>query len=152
MGAEGATAPSAPLRPRPSLALVLPPSRIERGPACRPRGSPTHGIATRRRARRATPERVRGSARTRGPPGARMSAQTAMPARTGKEFLQGLKDERQIWVGEERVRDVATHPALAGAARFVASLYDLQHEAAQACLMPDPETGEPINVSHMIPR
>ena len=81
-----------------------------------------------------------------------MSAQTAMPARTGKEFLQGLKDERQIWVGEERVRDVATHPALAGAARFVASLYDLQHESAPACLMPDPETGEPINVSHLIPR
>jgi 4-hydroxyphenylacetate 3-monooxygenase/anthranilate 3-monooxygenase (FAD)/4-hydroxyphenylacetate 3-monooxygenase len=48
-----------------------------------------------------------------------MGAQIAMPARTGKEFLQGLEDERQIWVGEERVRDVAAHPALAGAARFV---------------------------------
>jgi hypothetical protein len=24
-----------------------------------------------------------------------------MPARTGKEFLQGLKDDRQIWVGSE---------------------------------------------------
>ncbi len=75
-----------------------------------------------------------------------------MPARTGKEFLQGLRDERQIWVGHERVRDVAGHPALAGAARFVASLFDLQHEAASVCLMPDPETGEPINVSHLIPR
>jgi hypothetical protein len=49
-----------------------------------------------------------------------MSAQTAMPARTGKKFLQGLEDERQIWVGEERVHDVAAHPAPAGAARFVA--------------------------------
>jgi len=37
-----------------------------------------------------------------------------MPARTGKEFLQGLKDDRQIWVGGERVRDVAAHPAFAG--------------------------------------
>lgn len=70
-----------------------------------------------------------------------MCAQTAMPARTGEEFLQGLEDERQVRVGEEGVRDVAAHPALAGAARFVASLYDLQHEAAPACLMPDPETG-----------
>ena len=75
-----------------------------------------------------------------------------MAARTGKEFLQGLKDERQIWVGDERVRDVAAHPAFTGAARFVASLFDLQHEAAPTCLMPDPETGEPINVSHLIPR
>ena len=84
--------------------------------------------------------------------GARIGGQTAMPARTGKEFLKALKDERQIWVGDERVSDVAAHPAFAGAARFVASLYDLQHEAASVCLMPDPETGEPINVSHLIPR
>jgi len=76
----------------------------------------------------------------------------AMPARTGKEFLTALRDERRIWVGDERVSDVAAHPAFAGAARFVASLFDLQHEAAGACLMPDPETGEPINVSHLIPR
>ena len=75
-----------------------------------------------------------------------------MPARTGKEFLKSLRDDRQIWVGDERVRDVAGHPALAGAAHFVASLFDLQHEAASVCLMPDPETGEPINVSHLIPR
>jgi 4-hydroxyphenylacetate 3-monooxygenase len=75
-----------------------------------------------------------------------------MPARTGKEFLHGLKDDRQIWVGSERVRDVAAHPAFAGAARSVAALFDLQHEAADVCLMPDPETGELINVSHVIPR
>src|SRR5438445_11659613 len=75
-----------------------------------------------------------------------------MPARTGKEFLQGLKDDRQIWVGGERVRDVAAHPAFVGAARSVAALFDLQHEAAGLCLMPDPETGELINVSHIIPR
>jgi len=75
-----------------------------------------------------------------------------MPARTGKEFLQGLKDDRRIWVGAERVRDVPTHPAFAGAARSMAALFDLQHEAAAVCLMPDPETGELINVSHIIPR
>jgi 4-hydroxyphenylacetate 3-monooxygenase len=75
-----------------------------------------------------------------------------MPARTGKEFLQGLRDDRQIWVGDERVADVAAYPLFAGAARFLGSLFDLQHEAASVCLMPDPETGEPINVSHLIPR
>jgi 4-hydroxyphenylacetate 3-monooxygenase len=75
-----------------------------------------------------------------------------MPARTGKEFLQGLKDDRRVWVGGERVGDIASHPAFAGAARSVAALFDLQHEAADVCLMPDPETREPINVSHLIPR
>jgi 4-hydroxyphenylacetate 3-monooxygenase len=81
-----------------------------------------------------------------------MAGHKVMPARTGTEFLQGLRDDRQIWVGRERVTDVVGHPAFVGAARFVASLFDLQHEAADVCLMPDPETGEPINVSHMIPR
>ena len=75
-----------------------------------------------------------------------------MPARRGEDFLRGLKDDRRVWVGDDRVSDIAGHPAFEGAARFVASLFDLQHEAAAVCLMPDPETGEPINVSHLIPR
>lgn len=75
-----------------------------------------------------------------------------MAARTGKEFLQSLKSAREVWVGGERVTDVASHPAFAGAAATLAEVFDLQHQAPEVCLMPDPETGEPINVSHMIPR
>ena len=75
-----------------------------------------------------------------------------MPARTGKEYLDGLRDDREVWLNGERVTDVTAHPALAAAARSVASLYDLQHEEAGDCLMADPETGEPVNVSHVIPR
>ncbi len=30
-----------------------------------------------------------------------------MPARTGAQFLAGLKDDREVWVDGERVRDVA---------------------------------------------
>jgi 4-hydroxyphenylacetate 3-monooxygenase oxygenase component len=75
-----------------------------------------------------------------------------MPARTGAELLRGLRDDREVWIGGERVRDVVAHPAFAGAAQGVASVFDLQHHAAADCLFPDPETGEPINVSHMIPR
>ena len=36
-----------------------------------------------------------------------------MPARTGKEFLKGLRGPREIWVDGERVTDVAAHPKLA---------------------------------------
>jgi len=75
-----------------------------------------------------------------------------MGARTGKEFLNGLKTPRDIWVGDDKVTDVAAHPAFAGAAQTLAQVFDLQFEAREDCLMPDPETGEPINVSHMIPR
>ena len=74
-----------------------------------------------------------------------------MAARTGEQFLAGLRDHREIWLGDHRVADVTTDPALAGAARTMAGLFDLQHAAAETCLIPDPETGEPINASHMIP-
>lgn len=75
-----------------------------------------------------------------------------MGARTGAEFLKGLKSPRAIWLGREKVTDVVEHPAFIGAAHALAEVFDLQHREAETCLMPDPETGEPINVSHMIPR
>ena len=75
-----------------------------------------------------------------------------MSARTGAQFLSGLNDDRSIWVGGEKVSDVAGHPAFSGAAHALAEVFDLQHSAADVCLMPDPETGEPINISHIIPR
>jgi len=74
-----------------------------------------------------------------------------MAARTGAQYLEGLKRPREIWVDGARVDDVVAHPSLRGAARALADVYDLQHEAADVCLMPDPETGEPIGVSHMLP-
>ncbi len=75
-----------------------------------------------------------------------------MPARTGQQFLNGLREPREIWVGDDKVADIAGHPAFAGAAEAMAGVFDLQHQHGADCLAPDPETGEPINVSHLIPR
>lgn len=77
-----------------------------------------------------------------------------MPARTGDEFLKGLQSRgREVWLGNERVDDVVEHPSFSAAAHTLAEVYfDRQHAHADVCLIPDPETGEPINVSHMIPR
>ena len=76
-----------------------------------------------------------------------------MGARTGQEFLGGLRrTARTVWLGDERVADVTTHPALAQAARTLAGVFDRQHQFADECLIRDPETGEAINASHMIPR
>jgi 4-hydroxyphenylacetate 3-monooxygenase len=73
-------------------------------------------------------------------------------ARTGKEYVAGLRDGREIWLDGRRVDDVTDHPALAGAIETMSDLYDLQHECADVCLTADPDTGEPINVSHVVPR
>ena len=82
----------------------------------------------------------------------RLVKEARVSARTGAAFLRGLKDSRELWLGSERVDDATTHPALTGAAHAIAEVFDLQHTHADICLMPDPETGEAINVSHMIPR
>ena len=76
-----------------------------------------------------------------------------MAARTGEQFLERLrKTPRQLWVGDERVGDVSDHPALAGAARTLAMVFDRQHRHADECLVVDPDSGEPTNISHVFPR
>jgi 4-hydroxyphenylacetate 3-monooxygenase len=76
-----------------------------------------------------------------------------MGARTGAQFLAGLrKTKREIWVDGERIDDVTTHPKLKGGAESLAAMFDRQHAYAAECLYTDPDTGEPTNVSHMIPR
>lgn len=74
-----------------------------------------------------------------------------MPARTGKQFLAGLRGPREIWMDGARVTDVVDHPGLSGAAHALAAVFDLQHDNADSCLFPDPETGEAINLSHIVP-
>ncbi|MFZ5783576.1 MAG: 4-hydroxyphenylacetate 3-hydroxylase family protein [Pseudomonadota bacterium] len=75
-----------------------------------------------------------------------------MPARTGEQFLKGLRGPRAVWVDGERVSDVVDHPKLRGAAHALAAVFDLHHAHPEICLIPDDETGEPIAASHMIPR
>ncbi len=77
-----------------------------------------------------------------------------MGARTGDQYIAGLRDEREIWLQGERVRDVTTHPGLAGCARSVADLYDMQHDPALREVMTyqSPSTGQPVGRSFIEPR
>ena len=76
-----------------------------------------------------------------------------MGARTGSQFLDGLrKTRREIWVDGEKIADVTAHPKLRGAAESLAAIYDRQHDHAGECLFAAPPSGELTNVSHMIPR
>lgn len=73
-------------------------------------------------------------------------------ARNGKDYLAGIASAREVWLNGERVSDVTQHPHLRNAAEMMATLYDLQHEAAADCLVRNPDTGKPMNASHIIPR
>jgi 4-hydroxyphenylacetate 3-monooxygenase len=52
---------------------------------------------------------------------------------TGKEYLESLRDEREVYIYGERVADVTTHPAFRNAARTMAKLYDALHDPKQRC-------------------
>jgi 4-hydroxyphenylacetate 3-monooxygenase len=46
---------------------------------------------------------------------------------TGDEYLESLRDGREVWLYGERVADVTTHPAFRNSARSMARLYDALH-------------------------
>jgi 4-hydroxyphenylacetate 3-monooxygenase len=49
---------------------------------------------------------------------------------TGAEFLQSLRDDREVYIYGERVKDVTEHPAFRNSARSIALLYDALHDKA----------------------
>ena len=78
-----------------------------------------------------------------------------MGARTGSEYLEGLQQgNAEIWLGDERITDVTTHPALQGCARSMAALYDMQHteNLRDEMTYPSPTTGDPVGLSFITPR
>jgi 4-hydroxyphenylacetate 3-monooxygenase len=46
---------------------------------------------------------------------------------TGAEYLQSLRDGREVYIYGERVKDVTTHPAFRNAAVSISKLYDSLH-------------------------
>ena len=78
-----------------------------------------------------------------------------MPARTGQEYINGLKEHpREVWIDGERVEDVTTHPALCNGVKSVAALYDMQHdpELREEMTYASPTTDDPVGLSFMIPQ
>jgi aromatic ring hydroxylase len=76
-----------------------------------------------------------------------------MPIRRGEEYLESLRDGRCLWLMGQRVEDITTHTALAGCARSVAEVYDLQHDPEYQALltMPSPSTGQPVSLAYLQP-
>ena len=65
---------------------------------------------------------------------------------TGAEYIDSIRDGREIWIYGERVKDVTEHPAFRNPARMTARLYDALH---------DPATKDTITVTsrpHTTPR
>ena len=65
-----------------------------------------------------------------------------MMIKTGKEHLESLKDGRVVYIGDEKVDDVTSHPAFVRAAQTVAHLYDIKHEDEHSNILTFEERGE----------
>jgi 4-hydroxyphenylacetate 3-monooxygenase len=75
-------------------------------------------------------------------------------SRTGKDYIESLRDGRTVFVNGERVNDVTRHPAFRNSVRSIANLYDLaaSPEARQTMTFRSPKTGEPVNKVFLVPR
>ncbi|MBP1157275.1 MULTISPECIES: 4-hydroxyphenylacetate 3-hydroxylase N-terminal domain-containing protein [unclassified Paenibacillus] len=71
--------------------------------------------------------------------------------RNGKQYVESLKDNRNIYIGGERVKDVITHPAFAGIVGTFAKLYDMSSDPANNMTYTT-EDGTVANKMFMIPR
>ena len=61
---------------------------------------------------------------------------------TGAEYLESLRDGREVYINGERIADVTTHPAMRNSARSLARLYDARHDPAQQRTLTSPtDTG-----------
>ena len=60
----------------------------------------------------------------------------------GKEYIESLRDEREIYIYGERVKDVTKHPAFRNSVQSIARLYDALHSSdSKEILTCDTDTG-----------
>jgi aromatic ring hydroxylase len=55
--------------------------------------------------------------------------------RSGREFIEGLRGPREIWVSGRRVEDVTADPVFRRPVQSIAQLYDLQTSPEHRAVM-----------------
>ncbi len=78
-----------------------------------------------------------------------------MPARTGAEYVEGLRAHPpDLWIGGRRVEDPTAHPAFRNVIRSLAALYDAQHDPAlrEEMTYVSPSSGARVGMSFLVPR
>lgn len=77
-----------------------------------------------------------------------------MPARTGAQFIAGLRENPpNIYIDGKRVEDVTTYPGFRNGIDTIARLYDMQHDPALQDDMTylSPSTGDRVGLSFIKP-
>lgn len=69
--------------------------------------------------------------------------------KSGKDYLESLRDGRVVYIGRERVTDVASHPAFRNTARAFADFFDLKRDPAQRDALTYEEDGDRHSIYYM---
>src|SRR6202051_1607530 len=72
--------------------------------------------------------------------------------RTGKQYLDSIRDGREVYINGERVKDVTKHPMLKPLIDIRARIYAMQHDAATRDALASQEAGEWPAVANKLPR
>jgi len=74
-----------------------------------------------------------------------------MPIKTGKEYIESLRDGRRLFIDGKVVSDVTAYPPLQGVIGTIASLCDDQHDPALRDMLTykSPTTGEPVSTTYL---
>jgi 4-hydroxyphenylacetate 3-monooxygenase len=72
--------------------------------------------------------------------------------RTGRQYLDSIRDTREVYINGERVRDLTTHPMFKPLVDIRARIYDLQHEAATRATLAYQDGEQRHAVANKLPR
>jgi 4-hydroxyphenylacetate 3-monooxygenase len=72
--------------------------------------------------------------------------------RTGQQYIDSLRDDREVYINGERVRDVTRNPMLRPLIDIRARIYDMQHEAATKPKLAYEENGQWNAIANKLPR
>ena len=72
--------------------------------------------------------------------------------RNGEQYLEGLRDDREVWLQGERVKDVTQHPGLCRSAKTLASFMDRQSDPDYQDIVTYEDNGKRIAMSFLVPK
>src|SRR5271163_322621 len=72
--------------------------------------------------------------------------------RTGQQYLDSIRDGREVYIDGERIKDVTKNPTLRPLIDIRARIYDMQHEASTRGLLSFQQDGEWHAVANKLPR
>jgi 4-hydroxyphenylacetate 3-monooxygenase len=72
--------------------------------------------------------------------------------RTGQQYVDSIRDSREVYINGERVKDLATHRMFKPLIDIRARIYDMQHEAATREILAYQDNGQWNAVANKLPR